>query len=65
MNRKAGALGVRLRPHLKTSKSLRVADAVFSARPVASRPICVLTLKEAEHFAAAGYADVMYAVACR
>ncbi|KAJ9442065.1 D-threo-3-hydroxyaspartate dehydratase [Diplonema papillatum] len=29
MNRKAGALGVRLRPHLKTSKSLRVADAVF------------------------------------
>ncbi|KAJ9442067.1 D-threo-3-hydroxyaspartate dehydratase [Diplonema papillatum] len=62
MNRKAGALGVRLRPHLKTSKSLRVADAVFGARPVTSRPICVSTLKEAEHFAAAGYADVMYAV---
>jgi D-serine deaminase-like pyridoxal phosphate-dependent protein len=52
-------LGVRLRPHLKTAKSVDVArlavDGHFGG-------ITVSTLKEAEHFAAHGFRDILYAV---
>src|SRR3546814_14229662 len=48
--------GVRLRPHLKTAKSIDV------ARLVTAGPITVSTLKEAEMFAEAGYSDMLYAV---
>ncbi|GHH30836.1 alanine racemase [Lentzea cavernae] len=50
-------LGVPLRLHVKTSKSVEVAERVH-----AGGPITVSTLAEAEHFAAAGYRDVLYAV---
>ena len=53
-------LGVPLRPHLKTSKSIEVARLVM---PTATGPATVPTLKEAEQFAAAGVRDLLYAVA--
>lgn len=52
--------GVTLRPHLKTAKSVEVAWRVTDA--AAGAPITVSTLAEAEHFAAAGFADILYAV---
>ena len=53
------ALGVTLRPHLKTVKSVEVARRVLSG---GTGPATVSTLKEAEVFAAAGVLDVLYAV---
>ncbi|MEV6716659.1 alanine racemase [Lentzea sp. NPDC051208] len=50
-------LGVPLRLHVKTSKSVEVAQRVHDGGP-----ITVSTLAEAEHFADAGYRDVLYAV---
>jgi D-serine deaminase-like pyridoxal phosphate-dependent protein len=52
-------LGVTLRPHLKTCKSLDVARRVM---PSAWGPATVSTLLEAEQFAAAGVRDIVYAV---
>lgn len=52
-------LGVTLRPHVKTSKSIEVARLMAGS---ASGPITVSTLREAEHFAAAGWTDMIYAV---
>lgn len=52
-------LGVTLRPHLKTTKSVEVAQRVM-ATP--QGPATVSTLKEAEFFAAAGVRDIIYAV---
>lgn len=52
-------LGVGLRPHLKTAKSLEVARLQM---PSASGPATVSTLREAEVFAAAGVTDMIYAV---
>ncbi len=51
--------GVRLRPHVKTAKSL---DVVKRAVTPGSGGITVSTLKEAEQFFAAGYRDILYAV---
>ncbi|MCB1355565.1 MAG: alanine racemase [Maritimibacter sp.] len=56
---RAAALGVVLRPHMKTAKSIDVARVVF---PGAPGPITVSTLAEAEYFAAHGYRDITYAV---
>ena len=53
------ALGVRLRPHVKTSKCVEVARAQQQA---GAAGITVSTLKEAEQFFAAGFSDVLYAV---
>src|SRR5262249_33075760 len=53
------ALGVRLRPHLKTAKSAAVAARAVDA----SRGITVSTLKEADYFAAHGYGDIVCATA--
>ena len=53
-------LGVTLRPHLKTPKSVKVAER---AVPDKSGPITVSTLREAEAFAEAGYTDVLCAAA--
>jgi D-serine deaminase-like pyridoxal phosphate-dependent protein len=53
------ALGVALRPHLKTSKSVDVARHVMVSP---AGPATVSTLKEAEQFAAAGVRDILYAV---
>jgi D-serine deaminase-like pyridoxal phosphate-dependent protein len=52
-------LGVPLRLHVKTAKSLEaVAAVVGPGKP----PITVSTLKEAEQFFDAGYRDILYAV---
>ena len=53
------ALGVSLRPHLKTAKSVDVARRVMGS---VAGPATVSTLKEAEYFAAAGVRDMIYAV---
>ncbi len=50
--------GVVLRPHLKTLKSIDAARLVVGE----GGPITVSTLAEAEHFAAAGFRDILYAV---
>ncbi|MFM0204182.1 DSD1 family PLP-dependent enzyme [Paraburkholderia fungorum] len=54
-----GALGVQLRPHLKTPKSIEVALRTMGS---AAGPAAVSTLKEAEQFADAGVRDILYAV---
>ncbi|AGP52304.1 DSD1 family PLP-dependent enzyme [Streptomyces rapamycinicus] len=56
---KADHLGVTLRPHVKTAKSLDVAALMHGAAP---NPVTVSTLAEAEAFADGGYADITYAV---
>jgi len=53
------SLGVPLRPHLKTAKSVDVARRVLAG---GSGPATVSTLREAEVFAAAGVRDILYAV---
>lgn len=52
-------LGVSLRPHLKTSKSVEAARRVMTSP---AGPATVSTLKEAMHFANAGVKDLIYAV---
>jgi D-serine deaminase-like pyridoxal phosphate-dependent protein len=52
-------LGVSLRPHLKTAKSVDVARRVMTSP---AGPATVSTLKEAAQFAAAGVRDIIYAV---
>ncbi len=60
MQARMGTLGVRLRPHIKTSKCLPVIQAQIDA---GASGVTVSTLKEAEHCFAAGIRDVFYAVA--
>ena len=55
----ARQLGVVLRPHMKTAKSIDVARRVFPDGP---GPITVSTIAEAEYFAGHGYRDMTYAV---
>jgi D-serine deaminase-like pyridoxal phosphate-dependent protein len=52
-------LGVSLRPHLKTAKSVEVARRVMTSP---GGPATVSTLLEAARFAAAGVRDILYAV---
>jgi D-serine deaminase-like pyridoxal phosphate-dependent protein len=59
MQQRIGALGVRLRPHVKTSKSWPVVQAQLAA---GAQGITVSTLKEAAQFAAQGVTDITYAV---
>lgn len=59
MQARMDSLGVTLRPHVKTSKSLPVVRAQLDA---GARGITVSTLKEAEQFFAAGIDDIVYAV---
>jgi len=59
MTRRAQALGVTLRPHMKTAKSAEVARIATRGN---AGGITVSTLKEAEYFAAAGFSDIVYAV---
>jgi D-serine deaminase-like pyridoxal phosphate-dependent protein len=56
---KADRLGVTLRPHVKTAKSLDVAALLHDGTPC---PVTVSTLAEAEAFANGGYTDITYAV---
>jgi D-serine deaminase-like pyridoxal phosphate-dependent protein len=50
---------VKLRPHVKTAKSLEVARICHGGT---TGPITVSTLKEAEFFASHGFHDILYAV---
>ena len=56
---RASKLGVPLRPHLKTAKSVEIARRML---PGGTGPATVSTLAEAEVFAAAGLQDILYAV---
>ncbi|MEU9096812.1 DSD1 family PLP-dependent enzyme [Streptomyces sp. NPDC048361] len=56
---RAKTLGVALRPHVKTAKSLDVAALLHHGTP---GPVTVSTLAEAEAFADGGYTDITYAV---
>jgi D-serine deaminase-like pyridoxal phosphate-dependent protein len=59
-------LKVRLRPHVKTAKSMEVVRRALGqpGDPSDARPdaITVSTLKEAEHFLSHGVTDILYAV---
>ncbi|MDQ0809448.1 D-serine deaminase-like pyridoxal phosphate-dependent protein [Streptomyces sp. B3I7] len=59
--RRVERLGVTLRPHVKTAKSLDVA-ALLRDADGAPCPVTVSTLAEAEAFADGGYTDLTYAV---
>jgi D-serine deaminase-like pyridoxal phosphate-dependent protein len=59
MQRRMDALGVRLRPHVKTAKCVALAQRQQAAGAVG---ITVSTLKEAEVFFDAGFKDILYAV---
>ncbi|MBT6035183.1 MAG: DSD1 family PLP-dependent enzyme, partial [Kordiimonadaceae bacterium] len=59
MSAQAAKLGVTLRPHVKTAKSVPVA---LLGNGGAVGPITVSTLREAEYFADAGFKDIIYAV---
>ena len=53
------ALGVKFRPHVKTSKC---ADVVRAQVAAGARGLTVSTLKEAQQFFAQGHHDILYAV---
>ncbi|GAA1500789.1 DSD1 family PLP-dependent enzyme [Dactylosporangium maewongense] len=59
LSRHLAGLGVPLRAHVKTTKSVDLAALLDDGRPV---PITVSTLAEASAFADAGYRDILYAV---
>ena len=59
MRERAEMLGARLRPHLKTGKSVDVARRMLAGGEAAAT---VSTLREAEMFFAAGLHDLVYAV---
>ena len=59
MSERARALGVHLRPHLKTAKSCDVARLATAGE---FGGITVSTLHEAEYFLAGGFTDLLYAV---
>ncbi|MFJ1260150.1 DSD1 family PLP-dependent enzyme [Cupriavidus sp. CuC1] len=59
MQARMDALGVRFRPHAKTTKCSAVVQAQIDA---GARGITVSTLKEAAHFFADGVTDILYGV---
>jgi D-serine deaminase-like pyridoxal phosphate-dependent protein len=59
MREKVRALGVTLRPHVKTSKSIDVLTVLAGGADV---PITVSTLAEARYFFDHGVRDILYAV---
>ena len=59
MQKKVRGLGVTLRPHVKTSKSIDVLRILSAGTDI---PITVSTLAEARYFFAHGITDILYAV---
>jgi D-serine deaminase-like pyridoxal phosphate-dependent protein len=59
MRNRLQGLGVSFRPHVKTNKSVDVVRRIVAGR---QGPITVSTLLEADHFAAQGFRDILYAV---
>ena len=60
MAARIGGLGGKLRPHVKTHKSIHVTRKIIEGGHVAG--ITVSTLREAEYFFEHGVTDIMYAV---
>lgn len=60
MATRCNSLGVTLRPHLKTPKSLKVAEKALMDTDA---PITVSTLREAEYFSQGGYTNILCAAA--
>ncbi|HEX8224947.1 MAG TPA: alanine racemase [Allosphingosinicella sp.] len=59
MRDRLAGLGVPLRPHVKTAKSIDVVRLAVEGQPGG---ITVSTLREAEHFLDHGFTDILYAV---
>jgi D-serine deaminase-like pyridoxal phosphate-dependent protein len=59
MRDRLATLGVPLRPHVKTAKSVEAVRLAAEGQPGG---ITVSTLREAEHFLAHGFTDILYAV---
>ena len=59
MQASADRLGVQLRPHLKTMKAAKAAEALMAS---GAKGITVSTLKEASYFLDHGFKDITYAV---
>lgn len=59
MQKRAAALGVALRPHIKTHKCLEIGRRQVQH---GARGITVSTFYEAQHFAAAGFTDITWAL---
>lgn len=59
MREKLTPFNVKLRPHVKTNKSLEVTERLFEG---GRGPITVSTLREADFFFAAGFTDILYGV---
>ena len=59
MREKLAPFNVKLRPHVKTNKSLEVTERLFEG---GRGPITVSTLREADFFFAAGFTDILYGV---
>jgi D-serine deaminase-like pyridoxal phosphate-dependent protein len=59
MRNRLAQLGVPLRPHVKTAKSIDVVRMAVEGQPGG---ITVSTLREAEYFLGHGFADILYAV---
>ncbi len=59
MRQRVQHIGVRLRPHIKTCKSVEVTNVALAGR---QSGITASTLKEVEYFARAGFGDILYAV---
>jgi D-serine deaminase-like pyridoxal phosphate-dependent protein len=59
MQQRMNTLGVRFRPHVKTTKCI---DVAIAQRDAGAQGITVSTLKEADQFFAAGFTDILYAV---
>lgn len=59
MDRRARQLGVDLRPHLKTTKSVPIAQLATANN---RGGVTVSTLREAAYFLEAGFTDILYAV---
>ncbi len=60
LSKRIGDLGCHIRPHVKTHKSVEITKQIEAKGNV--RGITVSTLKEAKHFFAHGYKDILYAV---
>jgi D-serine deaminase-like pyridoxal phosphate-dependent protein len=59
MRSRLAELGVPLRPHVKTAKSIDIVQLAVEGQPGG---ITVSTLREAEHFLDHGFTDIVYAV---
>lgn len=59
MRDRLAGLGVPLRPHVKTAKSIDIVRLAVEGQPGG---ITVSTLREAEHFLDHGFTDILYAV---